>query len=134
MFFVPLMRPHFWRSCGWRTYVILMLVGIGLWHTVSRISTTIKLHTDDDRRGASEPGEQMPAKRWSKRRALLFIGLAAMGCGLLGVLIGSSLSDSLAIAMPMFFDRSIRLELLLYPWIIVLLIDAGHSLSQRLDI
>jgi hypothetical protein len=52
----------------------------------------------------------------------------------LGTLIGATLSDSLLIAMPMFFDRAIRLELLLYPWIMVLLIDAGHSLSQRLDI
>jgi hypothetical protein len=135
IFFVPLMRPHFWRSCSWpgRT-VILILVGLGLWHTVSRISTTIKLHADDDRTGASEPGDQGLAKRRSSRRVLLVIGLAATGCGVLGVLIGSSLNDSLLIAMPMFFDRSIRPELLLYPWIIVLLIDAGHSLSQRLDI
>jgi hypothetical protein len=135
MFFVPLMRPHFWRSCRWpgRT-VLLILVGIALWHTVSRISTIIKLHADDDRTGASDPGEQMLARRWSRRRALLFIALAATGCGLLGTLIGMSLNDSLLRAMPMFFDRSIRLELLLYPWIIVLLIDAGHSLSQRLDI
>jgi hypothetical protein len=135
IFFVPLMRPHFWRSCRWpgRT-VILILVGIGLWHTVSRISTIIKLHTNGDRPGASGPGEQMLAKRWSGRRVLLVIGLAATGCGLLGISIGSSLNDSLFIAMPMVFDQSIRLELLLYPWIIVLLIDAGHSLSRRLDI
>jgi hypothetical protein len=52
----------------------------------------------------------------------------------MGTLIGISLSDSLLIAMPKFFDPAIRLELLLYPWIMVLLIDAGHSLSQRLDI
>jgi hypothetical protein len=37
-------------------------------------------------------------------------------------------------AMPMFFDPSIRLELLFYPWIMVLLIDAVYSLSQRIDI
>jgi DnaJ-domain-containing protein 1 len=134
-FFVPLVRPHFWRSSGWpgRT-VILILVCLGLWHTVSRISTAIKLHTEDDRTRSSEPDEQRIGTRWSRRRALLSIGLAAIGCGLLGTLIGTTLSDSLLIAMPMFFDPAIRLELLLYPWIMVLLIDAGHSLSQRLDI
>jgi curved DNA-binding protein CbpA len=123
-FFVPLVRPHLWRSSGWtgRT-VILILVGIGVWHTVSKIWTAIKLHTDDQR-----------AKRWSRRQAVLLIALAAIGCGLLGTLIGMSFSDSLLSAMPMFFDPSIRLELLLYPWIIVLLLDAGHSLSQKLDI
>jgi len=123
-FFVPLVRPHFWRSSGWtgRT-LILVLFSIGVWHTVSKIWTAIKLHDD-----------QTLAKRWSKRHAILFIALAAIGCGLLGTLIGISFSDSLLSAMPMFFDPSLRLELLLYPWIMVLLMDAVHSLSQKIDI
>jgi len=127
-FFVPLVRPHLWRSSGWtgRT-VILVLVSIGVWHTLSKIWTAIKLHTDDDRAGAT-------TKRWTRRQAILFIALAAIGCGLLGTLIGMSFSESLLSAMPMFFDPSIRLELLLYPWIMVLLLDAGHSLSQRIDL
>ena len=125
-FFVPLVRPHLWRSSGWmgRT-VLVVLVSIGVWHTVSKIWAAIKLHTDDDRTFA---------KRWSRRQAILYIALAAIGCGLLGTLIGMSFSDSLLSAMPMFFDPSIRLELLRYPWIMVLLIDAVHSLSQRIDI
>ena len=132
-FFVPLVRPHLWRSSGWtgRT-VILVLVSVGVWHTVSKIWTAIKLHTDDDRIVAAD--DQVLAKRWSRRQAILFIALAAIGCGLLGTLIGMSFSDSLLSAMPMFFDPSISLELLLYPWIMVLLLDAGHSLSQRIDI
>ncbi len=130
-FFVPLVRPHLWRSSGWtgRT-IISVLVGIGLWHTLSRIWTAIKLQTDDDR----IVDDQVHATRWSRRQAIFYIALAAIGCGLLGTLIGISLSDSLLSAMPMFFDPSIRLELLLYPWIMVLLLDAGHSLSQRIDI
>jgi DnaJ domain len=134
-FFVPLVRPHFWRSSGWigRT-VILTLVSVGIWHTVSKISTAIKLHTNDDRTGATVADDQVLAKGWSRRQAFLFIGLATIVCGLLGTWIGMSLSDSLLIAMPMFFDPSIRLELLLYPWMMVLLIDGGHSLSQKLDI
>jgi hypothetical protein len=129
-FFVPLVRPHLWRSSGLiGRAVILVLVSVGVWHTVSKIWSAIKLHTDDDR-----TGEQVLAKRWSRRQAVLFISLAAIGCGLLGTLIGMSFSDSLLSAMPMFFDPSIRLELLLYPWIMVLLIDAVYSLSQRIDI
>ena len=127
MLFVPLVRPHFWHSSGWigRT-VILVLATTGVWHTVSNIWRAIKLHTDD--------GPTVDPKRWSRRQAILFILLAALGCGLLGTLIGISFSDSLLTAMPMFFDRAIRLELLFYPWIMVLLIDGVHSLSQRLDI
>src|SRR5215213_1223847 len=122
-FFVPLVRPHLWRSSGWtgRT-VILVLVSIGVWHTLSKIWAAIKLHTDADRTW------------WSRRQAILLIALSATGCGLLGTLIGMSFSDSLLSAMPMFFDPSIRLDLLLYPWIMVLLLDAGHSLSQRIEI
>ena len=130
-FFVPLVRPHLWRSSGWtgRT-IILILVSIGLWHTLLKIWAAVKLHTDQ----IVATDDQVHAKRWSRRQAIMYIALAAIGCGLLGTLIGISLSDSLLSAMPMFFDPSIRLELLLYPWIMVLLLDAGHSLSQRIDI
>src|SRR5919205_4504508 len=43
-FFVPLVRPHLWRSSGWmgRT-VLVVLVSIGVWHTVSKIWAAIKL-------------------------------------------------------------------------------------------
>ena len=132
-FFVPVIRPHLWRSAGLTgRAVILGLVSIGVWHTVSKIWTAIKLHTADDRTVAT--GDQVFAKRWSRRQAVLSIALAAIGCGLLGTLIGMSFSDSLLSAMPMFFDPSISLELLLYPWIMVLLIDSVYSLSQRIDI
>ena len=132
-FFVPLVRPHLWRSFGWTgRALLLVLFSMGLWHTVSKIWAAIKLHTNDDRTVATD--DQALAKRWSRRHAILFIALAALGCGLLGTLIGISLSDSLLSAMPMFFDPSIRLELLLYPWIMVLLFDAAHSLSQKIDI
>jgi len=132
-FFVPLVRPHFWRSSGWivRT-VILILLCVGVWHTLAKIWSAVKLHTDDDRIVATD--DQVLAKRWSRRQAIFLIALSAIGCGLLGTLIGMSFSDSLLSAMPMFFDPSIRLELLLYPWIMVLLLDAGHALSQRIDI
>ena len=132
-FFVPLVRPHLWRSSGWtgRT-VILVLFSVGVWHTVSKIWAAIKLHTDDARMVATD--DLVLTKHWSRRQAVLFIALAAIGCGLAGTLIGMSFSDSLLSAMPMFFDPAIRLELLLYPWIMVLLIDAGYLLGQRIDI
>lgn len=124
-FFVPLVRPHFWRSSGLTgRIVLLVLVSIGVWHTVSKIWSAVKLHTDD----------RSVATHWSRRQAVLYITLAAVGCGVFGTLIGLSFSESLLSAMPMFFDPSIRLELLLYPWIMVLLIDAVHSLSQKIDI
>ena len=74
-----------------------------------------------------------PAKS-RRSAALLLISLAAIVCGLMGTLVGISLSDVLSMAMPRFFDQSIRLELLLYPWVMVLFLNACHSLSQRLDI
>src|SRR5678815_1753371 len=47
-FFVPLVRPHLWRSSGLigRT-MILVLVSVGVWHTVSKIWSAVKLHTVD---------------------------------------------------------------------------------------
>src|SRR5678816_3286620 len=69
-FFVPLVRPHLWHSAGWTgRSVIFVLVSIGVWHTVSKIWAAIKLHTDNDRTIATD--DQMLAKRWSRRQAIL---------------------------------------------------------------
>src|SRR5262249_40489479 len=41
-FFVPMIRPHLWRSSGWTArVVILVLVSIGVWHTVAKIWAAI---------------------------------------------------------------------------------------------
>src|SRR6185369_5675970 len=84
-FFVPLVRPHLWRSSGWtgRT-IILILVSIGLWHTLSKIWAAVKLHTDR----IVTCDDQVHARRCSRRQAIMYIALAAIGCGLLGTLIG----------------------------------------------
>ena len=132
-FCVALIRPRIWRSSGWTgRAVILTLVSLGVAHTVSKIWTAIKL-VPDDQSGAGVIN--LPLLGKSRRSAaLLLIGLAAIVCGLMGTLVGISLSDVLSMAMPRFFDQSIRLELLLYPWVMVLFLNACHSLSQRLDI
>ena len=95
--------------------------------------TAIKLLPED---GSGAKGVNLPllGKALSGPRALFLIGLAAIGFGLVGTLIGMSLSDLLSMAMPRFFDQSNRLELLLYPWVMVLFLNACHSVSQRLDI
>jgi hypothetical protein len=133
-FCVALIRPRIWRYSG-RTgrAVILTLVSLGVFHTVWKIWTAIKL-LPEDQSGAKGVNLPLVGKALSGRRAVFLIGFAAIVCGLVGTLVGMSLSDLLSIAMPRFFDQSIRLELLLYPWVMVLFLNACHSLSQRLDI
>ena len=133
-FCVALIRPRIWRYSGTTgRAVILTLVTLGVCHTVLKIWTAIKLLPED---GSGAKGINLPllGKTLSGPRALFSIGLAAILCGLVGTFIGMSLSDLLSIAMPRFFDQSIRLELLLYPWVMVLFLNACHSISQRLDI
>ena len=131
-FCVALIRPRVWRYSGWTgRAVILTLVSLGVAHTVAKIWTAVKM-LPDDQSGAGLIN--LPLLGKSRRPALLLIGLAAIACGLMGTLVGISLSDLLSMAMPRFFDQSIRLELLLYPWVMVLFLNACHSLSQRLDI
>ena len=130
-FFVPLVRPHFWHSSGSKgRTVLLVLFVIGVWYTVSKISAAIKFHTEDQ---SAAPDDQTP-RSFTKRQAYLYIGLAAVGCALLGTLIGTSLTNSLLSAMPMFFHSTLQWELLFYPWIVVLVIGTVHSLSQKIDI
>jgi len=136
-FCVALIRPRIWRYSGWTgRAVILTLVSLGVAHTVAKIWTAIKLLPDDQSRTGHTGMINLPllGKALRRRPALLLIGLAAIVCGLMGTLVGISLSDVLSMAMPRFFDQSIRLELLLYPWVMVLFLNACHSLSQRLDI
>ena len=136
-FCVALIRPRIWRSSGSTgRAVILTLVILGVAHTVSKIWTAIKLFPDDQsgQTGAEVIRLPLLGKALSRRPALLLIGLAAIVCGLMGTLVGLSLSDVLSLAMPRFFDQSLRLDLLLYPWVMVLFLNACHSLSQRLDI
>jgi DnaJ domain len=133
-FCVALIRPRIWRYSGWTgRAVILTLVSLGVCHTVLKIWTAIKL-LPEDQSGAKGVNLPLLGKALSGPRALFLIGLAAIGFGLVGTLVGMSLSDLLSIAMPRFFDQSIRLELLLYPWVMVLFLNACHSVSQRLDI
>ena len=138
-FCVGLIRPRIWRYSGWTgRAVILTLVSLGVAHTVVKIWTAIKMLPDDESEDGQTGGGviSLPllGKTLSRRPALLLIGLAAIVCGLMGTLIGISLSDVLSMAIPRFFDQSIRLELLLYPWVMVLFLNACHSVSQRLDI
>ena len=133
-FCVALIRPRIWRYSGWTgRAVILTLVSLGVCHTVWKIWTAIKL-LPEDQTGARVVHLPLLGKALSGRRAVFLIGLGAIGCGLVGTLVGMSLSDLLSIAMPRFFDQSIRLDLLLYPWVMVLFLNACHSVSQRLDI
>jgi DnaJ-like protein len=133
-FCVALIRPRIWRYSGSTgRAVILTLVSLGVCHTVWKIWTAIKL-LPEGQSGSRVFNLPLLGKALSGPRALFFIGLGAIGCGLVGTLVGMSLSDLLSIAMPRFFDQSIRLELLLYPWVMVLFLNACHSVSQRLDI
>src|SRR5438874_8615600 len=99
-FCVALIRPRIWRYSGWTgRAVISTLVSLGVCHTVLKIWTAIKLLPEDQSGGK---GFNLPllGKALSGRRAVFLIGLAAIGCGLVGTLVGMSLSDLLPIAMP----------------------------------
>jgi DnaJ domain len=133
-FCVALIRPRIWPYSGrYGRMVILTLVSLGVCHTVWKIWTAIKL-LPDDQSGAQRVHLPLLGKALSGHRAVFLIGLAAIICGLVGTLVGMSLSDVLSMIMPRFFDQSIRLDLLLYPWVVVLFLNACHSVSQRLDI
>jgi hypothetical protein len=72
-------------------------------------------------------------KAWRGRRAVFLLSSRRSGAEV-DSLVGMSLRDLLSMAMPRFFDQSIRLDVLLYPWVMVLFLNACHSVSQRLDI
>src|SRR2546421_10343302 len=84
--------------------VILRLFSLVVCPPVLNIWTAIKL-LPEDQSGARVINLPLLRKALSGRRAVFLIGLAAIGCGLVGTLVGMSLSDLLSIAMPRFFDQ-----------------------------
>src|SRR5262249_37244989 len=91
-FCVALIRPRIWRYSGVTgRAVILTLVSLGVCHTVAKIWTAIKL-LSEDQTGARTVNLPLLGKALSGRRAVFLIGLGAIGCGLVGTLVGMSLS------------------------------------------
>jgi predicted PurR-regulated permease PerM len=135
--FIAIFRPAFWsRSEIIGKIVLLTLFVIGVLHLVKRLhagfvrytySNTPNLHDSI----LEEIEEE--TKPYSRHAAVSFIVIGLMISLGIGLLVGNYLEYFIAAAMPTTFLRTLKPELIFYPPIIVLIVDAMHTFASRLD-
>lgn len=136
--FATMLRPRFFRSFStFACALMVMLTLIGVWHLIVRMRLCVA------RYGYQSELSQNQITTRGGVRASAYISFMAYGLIVGGVLasagVGLILGEHLAHytilgAMPSFFDRNIRPELLMYPPIMVLIVDAVHAVAIKIDL
>lgn len=135
--FIAIFRPAFWsRSETIGKIVLLTLFVIGVLHLAKRLhagfarytySTAPNLHDSI----LEEIEEE--TKPYSRAAAVSFIVIGLTISLGVGWLVGNYLEFLMAAAMPTTFLRTLKPELIVYPPIIVLIVDMMHTFASRLD-
>lgn len=135
--FAPILRPHFWQSFGMvGRAAMLTLFCIGLWHLVSRLKDCIERYSYQAKlnRDSALREEIALEKPFKRNTAYAFITIGPLLSFSLGMLLGQNTHHSILRFMPLFFDQRLHPELLLYPPIVVLIVDTLHTLALKLEI
>ena len=135
--FVGMLKPRLWESSGYLGRAIMLTLFVsGLVHLIGRLHTCFKRYTyqpspiHDSIINEPEP----PAQPFTRSGAILFLIFGAAVCFAIGLLIGQYLQSLKILAdMSGFFASHLQLELIFYPPIVVLIIDAMHSVTTKLD-
>ena len=129
------LRPKFWQMSAEPGRVLLGAVfAIALWHIwrrlmscMSRYGSTVDLNLTD--------AQVVPIHRtFSRTRIVSFLIGGVAICAVVGLLIGEQSQYIILQASPFFFDTKIHPELILYPPIGVLVVDAIHALMRKIDL
>jgi curved DNA-binding protein CbpA len=136
--FAPVLRPYFWQSFGplGRTTMATLAL-IGLWHLVTRLKSWIERYSyrADPALDQFEQREIALEKPFTRQAAYAFITLGPLASFILGIYLGEHTQyNPILMAMPLFFDPKLHPELLLYPPIIVLIVDTLHTLALKMDL
>lgn len=133
---VGIFKPLLWtnsRVIG--KIVLLTLFVVGMLHLIKRLRSGFERYTYDAENLHNSILEDFEpeTKPYSRAKAITFL---VVGIGLslsIGLLIGSLLQPSIIAFMPKFFSATIKPEIIFYPPIIVLLVDAMHLVASKLE-
>lgn len=133
IFFVAVFRPKFFSSSNMFSKIVLVTLSIaGLVHLISRLREGFQKYTyDSEKLHDSIFEENNDTRPYSRITALCFILIGVFLSLSLGALIGNYIETFVTTAMPGLFSPTFQIEFLLYPPIIVLLVDAIHSITSR---
>ena len=115
--------------------IFLSLFIVGLIHLVSRIRTAFELYTYHDANlhdSILDDGEP-ESKPYSRHAAVSFLIVGVGVCLGIGLLIGNYYGIAIAATMPNYFSSSLNFEFVIYPPIVVLLVDGMHAFASHLE-
>ncbi|MCS6874283.1 MAG: J domain-containing protein [Pyrinomonadaceae bacterium] len=132
IFFVAIFRPRFFANSNLFTKIILFSLFItGTIHLLSRLKDGIQKYTYKERLHDSIFEEFSESRSYSRATALMFILFGMAISATTGVLIGNYIEMFVSSSMPGLFSPTFQFEFILYPPIIVLLVDFIHSFTSR---
>lgn len=134
--FVAIFRPAFWsRSETIGKIVLLTLFVIGILHLAKRLHAGFVRYTYSPANLHDSILEEIEeeTKPYSRAAAVSFLVIGLMISLGVGLIVGNYLEYFIAAAMPTTFLRTLKPELIVYPPIIVLIVDMMHTFASRLD-
>ena len=135
--FIAIFRPAFWsRSETIGKIVLLTLFVIGVLHLVKRLHAGFVRYTYSNAPNLHDSileEIEEETKPYSRHAAAAFLVVGLLISLGVGLVIGNYLEFFIAAAMPTTFLRTLKPELVFYPPIIVLIVDAMHTFASKLD-
>lgn len=134
---VAIFRPAFWSNSEVIGKIVLgTLFVIGVLHLFKRLKAGYERFTYDPKlvhESILGEDDEPPAKPVSRFGAVaFFVGGMALSLGL-GILIGDYLHSFVDMMIPTVYSQSLKPEFIVYPPIVVLLVDLMHSLVVKIE-
>lgn len=134
--FVAIFRPAFWsRSETIGKIVLLTLFVIGILHLGRRLHAGFVRYTYSPTSLHDSILEEIEeeTKPYSRTAAVSFLVVGLFISLGVGLIVGNYLEYFIAAAMPTTFLKTLKPELIVYPPIIVLIVDMMHTFASRID-
>ena len=134
--FVAIFKPLFWSNSTMLGKIIMLtLFIIGVLHFLKRIHAGLERYTYSSLNihdSLLAEIEEDP-RRYSRLQAISFLLVGTIFSLLIGLVIGSFFGMMTNAMMPGVFSKSLHLEFMFYPPIVVLVVDLMHTFAARFN-
>ena len=134
--FVAIFKPLFWSNSTMLGKIILLtLFIIGVLHFLKRIHAGLERYTYSSiniHDSLLAEIEEDP-RRYSRLQAIMFLMIGTIISLAVGLAIGSFLGMMTNAMMPSVFSKSLHLEFMVYPPIVILVVDLMHAFTARFN-
>ena len=135
-FFVAIFRPKFFSNSQLIGKIVLLaLFIVGVVHLFKRLRTGFEQYTYKSEKLHESILEEIEeeTRPYSRLAAAAFL-LVGIGVSLaVGLIVGNYLEMFIAASMPRLFSPTLQPEFVFYPPIVVLLVDAMHTVASKLE-